>query len=172
MGIIEDIALAAVRSNEKFKEALKQALKELGLSIVEFSRISGVSQSTLYKTLSKGREPNLRTVRQIVKAINALEKKDRQPFIALIASRPFLNKVTRTTAKVMGREVMIQEYPANSIEEAIIAAVKAEREGAQAIVCAPIVSSTIEKILHIPIVTIMPKDGLKEAINIAVKKVF
>ena len=39
-----------------------------------------------------------------------------------------------------------------------------------AIVCAPIVSTTIEKILRIPVVTIMPKNSVKEAIKLAAKK--
>jgi predicted transcriptional regulator len=56
------------------------------------------------------------------------------------------------------------------MEETIIASIKAERDGAQAVVCAPIVSPTIEKILRIPVATIMPKDSVMEAIKLAAKK--
>jgi predicted transcriptional regulator len=56
------------------------------------------------------------------------------------------------------------------MEDTIISAIKAERDGAVAVVCAPIVSTTIEKILRIPVATIMPKDGLSNAIELAAKK--
>ena len=56
------------------------------------------------------------------------------------------------------------------MEEAIIAAIKAERDGAKAVVCAPIVSSTIEKVLRIPVAIIMPRDSLFEAIELAARK--
>ena len=46
------------------------------------------------------------------------------------------------------------------MEEAIIAAVNAERDGAKALVCAPIVSPTVEKILNIPVTTIIPETAL------------
>jgi len=72
--------------------------------------------------------------------------------------------------KVGDRKVKIKEYPANSFEEAIISSVRAEREGAVALVCAPIVSPTIEKIVSIPIVTIIPKRDMMEAIEVAVRK--
>lgn len=172
MSVAEEVALAAVESNEKFREALKQALDKLGISIVQFSCASGVSQSTLYKIISQARELNLRTVRQIVQAMDRLERREGKPCIAVIASRPFLNEITRTTVKIAGKKLVVQEYPANSIEEAIIAAVRAERDGARAVVCAPIVSSTVEKILRVPIVIIMSKGGVEEAIKAAAKKVF
>ena len=44
------------------------------------------------------------------------------------------------------------------MEEAIIAAVNAERDGAKALVCAPIVGPTVEKILNIPVTTIAPEE--------------
>jgi predicted transcriptional regulator len=56
------------------------------------------------------------------------------------------------------------------MEEAIVAAVRAEREGARAVVCAPIVSTTVEKILRIPVATIMPKNSLLDAIETAARK--
>ncbi len=56
------------------------------------------------------------------------------------------------------------------MEEAIVAAIKAERDGATALVCAPIVSPTVEKVLTIPVATIMPRDSLMAAIQLAAKK--
>jgi predicted transcriptional regulator len=72
--------------------------------------------------------------------------------------------------KVEERLITIKEYPATSIEEAIVAAVRAERDGAVAIVCAPITCPTIEKILHIPVTKIIPKSSLEDAIDLAARK--
>jgi predicted transcriptional regulator len=43
-----------------------------------------------------------------------------------------------TKKKIGGRLVTIREYSATSMEEAIISAVNAERDGAKALVCAPL----------------------------------
>jgi predicted transcriptional regulator len=75
-----------------------------------------------------------------------------------------------TKKKIAGRLCTIREYSATTMEEAIIGAVRAEREGAIALVCAPIVSPTVEKIIRIPVSTIMPRNSLIEAIeNVAHK---
>jgi predicted transcriptional regulator len=72
---------------------------------------------------------------------------------------------------IEGKEILIREYPATSIEEALIAAIHAERDGALALVCAPIVSPTVEKILRIPVASIMPQNSLVEAIKLAARKI-
>jgi predicted transcriptional regulator len=145
--------------------------EQLGLSIHEFSTKAGIPQSTLYKILNEGREPNLKTLRQILQTIRKLEGTKEGEFIALIATRPALDKTIESTVQVDGQDVAIREYPATSVEEAIIVAIQAEREGARAIVCAPIISHTIEKILNIPIAVIMPTGSLIHAIELALKKI-
>ena len=60
---------AAFQSDESLRETLKEVLGELGLSAREFSKVSAIPQSTLYKILSGHREPNITTLRQIVKTI-------------------------------------------------------------------------------------------------------
>jgi predicted transcriptional regulator len=151
---------------------IRNVLKEqLGMSIQEFGKQAGIPQSTLYKILNEGREPNLKTLRQILQTIRKLEGRTEGEFIALIATRPALDKTVESYLEVNGQNVAIREYPANTVEEAIIAAVQAEREGARAIVCAPIVSHTIEKIISIPIAVIMPTGSLIHAIELAMKKV-
>jgi predicted transcriptional regulator len=72
---------------------------------------------------------------------------------------------------VDGEEITIREYPALSMEEAIITAIKAERDGASALVCAPIVATTVERIVSMPVSTIRPPtETLMEAIRRASKK--
>jgi len=64
----------------------------------------------------------------------------------------------------------VREYAASTMEDAIIAAVRAERDGASALVCAPIVSPTVEKILSIPVATINPTSSIVRAIELAARK--
>ncbi|VVB91054.1 Uncharacterised protein [uncultured archaeon] len=117
-----------------------------------------------------------RMLRQIVSVLRKLDAKEKlegtgkSGFIAVIAARPVLDIITEKKLKVGDRLVTIREYSATSMEEAIIAAIKAERDGAKAVVCAPIVSSTIEKVLEIPVSIIMPRDSLLEAIELAARK--
>jgi len=172
MGSTEDLMRSALESDEEFRKVLARVIKEnLGMTAAEFSERSGIPKSTLYKILSRHREPNIKTLRQIVRFIQSFEETDREKFIAVIAARPVLDYITERKIKVGGKLVTVKEYSATSIEEAIVAAVKAERDGAKALVCAPIVSPTVEKILRIPVATIMPKASLIAAIELAAKKI-
>jgi predicted transcriptional regulator len=167
----DELIRAAVESDEVFiREFGKIIRDELHMTTAEFSERSGIPASTIYKLLSGHREPNIKTLRQIIIVIRKMERTDKPEFIAVIAARPVLDYITERKLKVKDRLLTIREYSATSMEEAIIAAVRAERDGAKAVVCAPIVSSTIEKVLRIPVTTIMPKDGLIEAIELAAKK--
>lgn len=171
MTVASELVDSLLESDKAFSDTLKKILKvDLGMSVSEFSEVSGISQSTIYKIISENREPNLRTLRQIIRAIRSIEGLKKEAFIAVIVARSVLNKIEEHKMKIDKSTFVIREYPANSMEETIIASINAERDGALAIVCAPIVSSTIEKILRIPVVTIMPKDSVKEAIRLAAKK--
>lgn len=171
----DDLIKAAVESDEAFIKEFARILKdELHMTAGDFSERSSIPASTIYKLLSGHREPNIKTLRQIVSVLRKLEgkedKMEKSGFIAVIAARPVLDIITEKKLKVRDRLLTIREYSANSMEEAIIAAIKAERDGAKAVVCAPIVSTTIEKILQIPVATIMPRDSLFEAIELAARK--
>src|SRR5512136_1453200 len=161
---------AAFQSDEGMREALKEVFSDLGLSAREFSKASEIPQSTLYKILSGHREPNITTLRQIVKTIKQLEGSEGN-FIAVIAARPVLDKIVEKKMKIGEQILTLREYSATNIEEAIIAAVRAERDGAAALVCAPIVSPTVEKLLSIPVATIIPKDSVIRAIEVAARKI-
>ena len=126
--------------------------------------------STFYKVLSGKLDPNIKTLRKIVKTIRDITEPESGDFIAVIAARPVLDNIVETKNKIAGRMVTIREYSATSMEEAIIAAIDAERDGAKALVCAPIVCSTVEKILNIPVTTVIPKNSLTDAIERALKK--
>jgi predicted transcriptional regulator len=171
MALSAEIIYAAFESNEIFRKKLSEAITELGLTVTDFSRKSKIPLSTLYKILSGEREPNLKTMRAIIKAVKSIEGMKSGRFIAIIASRPVLDALKERVIEIKGIKFSIREYPVNSIEESIIAAVRAEREGAAALVCAPITSSTVEKILRIPVAAIIPRESLSEAVEIAAKKI-
>ncbi len=169
----DDIIYAALEGDEAFRAKLEKAITmDLGLTIATFSRRSKIPLSTLYKILSGEREPNLKTLRAIVKAVRSIEgAKTGEKFIAVVASRPVLDGIKDRVIEIRGRKITVREYPASSIEESIIAAVRAERDGALALVCAPITSSTVEKILRIPVAAIIPRESMVEAIETAARKV-
>jgi len=167
----EKVIMAAMRSDEAFRDALEGTIKgELGLSILSFCELAGIPSSTLYKLLTGERNPNLKTLRLIVDAIRKLTERGDEGFIAVIAARPVLDGIAESSVDVDGGRVCIKEYAATSMEEAIIAALRAEREGASGLVCAPIVSTTVEKILSIPVATMTPKESLWNAVKLAAKK--
>ncbi|WP_321504698.1 helix-turn-helix domain-containing protein [uncultured Methanoregula sp.] len=168
---IDRLMRAALTSDEEFVGALADLLHhDLRISIRELSEKSGIAQSSLYKILHGKRSPNLSTLRAIVHAIRQFYRTGEGEFIGLIVARPVLETIEERTADVDSHRVKIREYPVHTMEDAIIAAVRAEREGAVAIVCAPIVSSVIEQLVHIPVATIIPKESVQRAIELAARK--
>jgi predicted transcriptional regulator len=172
MNAAEKVIKSAFESDEVFQKTLSIVIKEdLNLTAVDFAKKANIPPSTLYKILSGNRDPNIKTLRQIVKTIREIkETSGGGDFIAVIAARSVLDNIVETKKKISGKLITIREYSATSMEEAIIAAVNAERDGAKALVCAPIVSPTVEKILSIPVTTIIPRNSLIEAIELALKK--
>jgi predicted transcriptional regulator len=81
-----------------------------------------------------------------------------------------LDEVIERSVQIGNESVRVRDYPASTVEDAIVAAIRAEREGAVAVVCAPIVSPTIEKVLDIPIALIDPKDSMLDAVKLAARK--
>lgn len=168
---VDRLMRAALVSDEEFVRALNHLLKsELRISVRELSEKSGIAQSSLYKILHGRRSPNLSTLRAIVQALRILEMAEEGEFIGLIAARPVLDTIQERNADVDGRRIRVREYPVHTMEDAIVAAVRAEREGAAAIVCAPIVSSIVEQLVHIPVATIVPRDSVQRAIELAARK--
>lgn len=174
MSIVDDMVAELFKHNKELHDLLSKAMKQrLGISIGEFSEKSGIPASTLYKILSGERDPNLRTFRRIINTISEIESgyaKKKRKFIAMICSRGCLEVLEKTTVNTGKETFDVKEYSVTSIEEAIIGAIKAEEDGASALVCAPIVSSTVEKVVNIPVVTIRPSSSVARAIELAAKK--
>ncbi|RLI30479.1 transcriptional regulator [Candidatus Bathyarchaeota archaeon] len=146
-----------------FKKALEEELKRRKMSIRELAEKTGLPLATLYKITSGERDPRFSTVKRIVEVLEP----SRKPFIAVIAAKFILDQLRTREIKVEGRRFEVREYPATSIEDCIVAAVKAEKEGASGLICAPVFASIIEKLVDIPVVILKPgeavlKDALKD----------
>jgi predicted transcriptional regulator len=168
---IDRIMRAALISDEEFVTTLNDLLRhDLRISIRELSDKSGIAQSSLYKIMHGKRSPNLSTLRAIVRALRQLYHVGDEAFIGLIAARSVLESVEERVTDIEGHRMRVREYPVHTMEDAIVAAVRAEREGAIAIVCAPIVSSVIEQLVRVPVATIIPRESVQAAIELAAKK--
>jgi len=161
---------AALDSDERFRQTLSEVLEELGMTMQDLARKAGVSPSTLYKIMNEDRSPSLDVLRKIMGAVGERDGESAGNFIAVIAARHVLDEVTERSVRIGDESVRVRDYPASTVEDAIVAAIRAEREGAVAVVCAPIVSPTIEKVLDIPIALIDPKDSMLDAIKLAARK--
>jgi len=162
---VEDIISSMLREEGGFQKAFRNMLdEELEMTLSEFCSMSGISQSTMYKILEEGREPNLRTIRMIIHALNVIARSDGENFVAVIASSTFMESLPKTI-ELENRKVTIREYPISTVEDAIIASVRAERDGALGIVCAPIIAITVKKILRIPVSPVMPLGSVLKALD-------
>ncbi|MCL2148598.1 MAG: transcriptional regulator [Methanomassiliicoccaceae archaeon] len=162
---VDDVISSMLREEGGFQRALRSMLDdELEMSLSEFCSVSGISQSTMYKILEEKREPNLRTVREVVRALTAISRRGADRFVAVIASSTFMESLPKTML-ADGGAISIREYPISTVEDAIIAAVRAERDGALAIVCAPIIALTVKRILRIPVSPVMPLGSVLKALD-------
>ena len=107
----------------------------------------------------------------IVKAVMSLSKTEGTDYIAVIASHIVFENLQKTM-EINGRTVILKEYPVATVEDAIIASVRAERDGALAIICAPIVAPTVEKIVSIPVSTVVPTNSIMRAIERVKKDIY
>jgi predicted transcriptional regulator len=168
---IDRLTRAALASDEEFVGTLNDLLRhDLRITVRELSEKSGIAQSSLYKIMHGKRSPNLSTLRAIIHTLRQLYRTTEGEFIGLIVARSVLDTIQERTAEVDAQRVRVREYPVHTMEDAIVAAVRAEREGAVAIVCAPILSSVIEQLVRIPVATIIPRESVQRAIELAARK--
>lgn len=145
-----------------FKSALEKELKRKGISIKELSEKAGIPVATLYKITSGERDPRFSTVQAIVNAIQPPEEE----FVAIIAAKFLLDDIEAIRITNKGKKMKVRGYPAYTMEECIISAVRAEKEGAKGIVCAPILASMIERIVDVPVSIIKPDvNTINEALD-------
>ncbi|MDD3406471.1 MAG: helix-turn-helix domain-containing protein [Methanomicrobium sp.] len=145
-----------------FKAALEEELARKGISIREIAEKASIPPATIYKITSGERDPRFSTVWAIV---NALEPQE-GGFIAIIAAKFLLDEVESKIIDIGEKKFKIKGYPAYTMEECIVSAVRAEKEGASGIVCAPILASIIEKVVDVPVAIIKPDTKtIKDALH-------
>ncbi|MDD2472482.1 MULTISPECIES: helix-turn-helix domain-containing protein [unclassified Methanoculleus] len=151
-----------------FSGALQEELARQNMSVRDLADRAGVPPATLYKLTSGKADPRLSTIRRIV---NVLEPREKN-FIAVIAARFLLNDLDNRDLLIDGRSYRIRGYSADSLEECIIAAARADKEGALGIICAPILAPIVEKIVDCPVAIIKPQQQtLIEAIETVAKRI-
>jgi len=136
-----------------FRVVLEDELRRRDMTVKELADRAGIPIATLYKISSGKVDVRLSTVKKIV----AVMEPELPAFIAVIAAKFLLDEIEGQEFVVKGRVHKIQGYTANSIEECIIAAVIAEKEGAAGIICAPILASMVERIVDVPVAIMKPK---------------
>lgn len=151
-----------------FTAALNEELERKNLSVKDLADQTGIPVSTLYKITTGERDPRLSTVKKI---IGVLEP-GRHRFIAIIAAKFLLDSFDLKETVVKGDRCPIRGYSANSLEECIVAAVRAEKDGATGIVCAPVLASIVEKIVDIPVAMLRPEVScVEEAVGVLCRKI-
>ena len=151
-----------------FRTALEEELARRNMTIKELADQAGIPAATLYKLTSGEGDVRLSTVKKIVQV---LEPKI-PAFIGVIAAKFLLDEIEGQEITIRNRSYRIRGYTANSIEECIIAAVMAEKDGAAGIVCAPILASMIEKIVDVPVAIMKPKAAtVMDAMDVIARRI-
>jgi len=163
---------ASLRSDAELAKELRRVLEDLGMSASRFSKISGIPLSTLKKVLRGRGGVTLSTLRKILKAIELIEGRPAKPFVAVIAALTTLSKLRSLTLKLQDQVIMVREYGVLTLDEAIKASLRAQSDGAVAIVCAPIVAHLIKDVVSIPIVTLdVCNEDIERAVKVAAQKI-
>jgi predicted transcriptional regulator len=151
-----------------FPTALNEELEKKDITVKELAGRTGIPVSTLYKITLRDRDPRLSTIKKIVSVLEPPKKQ----FIAVIAAKFLLDSLELVDTEYNGKKYAIRGYSANSLEECIVAAVRAEKDGASGIICAPILASIVEKIVDVPVGLIRPELSIvQEAIGAVAKKI-
>lgn len=151
-----------------FRTALEEELRRRNMSIRELAGQSGIPVATLYKISSGEVDVRLSTMKKIVSVLEP----ERPAFVAVIAAKFLLDEMEGHETTIKDKVYRIRGYTANSIEECIIAAVMAEKEGAAGIICAPVLASIVEKIVDVPVAIIKPKTAtVLDALDVIARRI-
>jgi predicted transcriptional regulator len=168
---IDRLTRVALISDEEFVASLNELHGyDHRIRLREISEKSGIAQSSLYKIYHGERSSCLQTMHSIIRAMHQLYHVVSEDFIRLIAARPVLKHVVERMVEIDGHRIRAREYPVHTMKDAMVAADRAGREGANAIICAPIVSSAIEQPVHVPVAAIIPRNSVRQTIEPAARK--
>jgi len=150
-----------------FKPALDYELERRGMTIRELAKRIGVSPATLYKISCGERDPRLSTLIAISEVFDPCDEHS----IAIISAKFLLDGVAGKKIEINGVEFTIKGYTAHTLDECILCAVRAEKEGASGIICAPILTSLIEKLVDVPVVNVRPdEESYMTAVDVMIRQ--
>jgi predicted transcriptional regulator len=151
-----------------FRTALEEELLRRDLSIKELAGLADIPVATLYKISSGEVDVRLSTMKKIVRVLEP----EHPAFVAVIAAKFLLDELEGHEISVRDTVYRLRGYTANSIEECIIAAVMAEKEGAAGIICAPVLASMVEKIVDVPVAIMKPKAAtVLDALDVVARRI-
>ncbi len=134
-------------------KALETELDRRNMTVRELATRAGLSDATLYKITSGQRDPRLSTLQAIVRVFEPCTEQ----VIAVIAAKFLIDEIGHQTICIDNTVFKIKGYTAHTIDDCIISAVRAEKDGAGGIICAPVLASLIERIVDIPVVIVKPE---------------
>ncbi|MDD1704299.1 MAG: helix-turn-helix domain-containing protein [Methanoregula sp.] len=151
-----------------FTTALNEELAKKEMTVKELADLTGIPASTLYKVTLGERDPRLSTVKKIISVLEP----DHGRFIAVIGAKFILDSLEFREFPVGDKTYTIRGYSANSLEDCIISAARAEKDGAAGIVCAPILTSIIERIVDVPVSMLRPDQNcVRDAVTVVGRKI-
>lgn len=143
--------VSSLLNSDKFSEDLKKVIKESGLNVKEFCKLSGIPLNTLYKIISnEEKDFRVSTLKKIYRTFKKLEQTN-QEFIAVVAPRLTLDSFNLNEIEVKGKKIKLKGYDVSSITDLITQGVRAEKEGAKGIICGPLAAKVISEVVDIPI---------------------
>jgi predicted transcriptional regulator len=174
MRVWEEFVYGVFTNKKTLKDAVKESIKKLGLTIKQFSQIANITESNIYKiTSGEIKDPQVSTIIKIVDCLKEYEQGTTAngKFIAVITERATLETIPQEITEE-GEQIMIKNYAASDIEQGMIQGINAERDGATAIICGPITAYTLEKIVKIPVISLkIEETQLRDAIKKTLKKI-
>ncbi len=151
-----------------FGVAINRALERNNLNLKELANLAGIPPVTLYKATNGTRDPRLSTVKALVRALEPYEHRT----IAVIGARFLLEGIDNQFVEIENKKFRIKSYSANTTDDCVVAAVTAEKEGAEGIICAPILATLIERIVDIPVVILKPDlQSYRDAIDVLIRQI-
>jgi len=150
-----------------FKPALEYELERKGMTIRELAKLIDVSPATLYKISCGKRDPRLSTLIAISEVFDPSDEHS----IAIISAKFLLDEIAGKKIEIDGVLYAVKGYTAHTLDECILCAVRAEKDGASGIICAPVLTSLIEKLVDIPVVQVRPdEESYRAAIDVMVRQ--
>jgi predicted transcriptional regulator len=166
--LIQRLINAALRSDAEFGKEFKKALMISGIKLRDFSNISGIPLSTLKKVVSGKSSIRICTLRAIINGFkNVYQENYKDGFIAFLATRQVVERIL-SSRELASLNIKVKGYPVNTLDDVYKAAMKAVRDGAKAIVAAPIVSQMLQDFIDTPLVSVnVCENDIVQSIKIA-----